>query len=93
MDNIAIAEAYYTAWGEKDIARMEQFLHPDAQLITPLEKAVVLGKEAILEKLKKGATLFKTLTIRAKFGSGNQTMLVIDMDFPAPIGIFFTTLS
>lgn len=86
MDNIAIAESYYTAWGEKDFARMEKFLHPNVQLITPFEETVVLGKKAILEKLKKGATLFKTLTIRAKFGSGNQTMLVIDLDFPAPIG-------
>ncbi|HUD01973.1 MAG TPA: nuclear transport factor 2 family protein [Rhabdochlamydiaceae bacterium] len=82
MDNVAIAENYYTAWGEKDVARMEKFLHPNAQLITPLEETVVLGKEAILEKLKKGATFFKTLTIRAKLGSGNQTMLVIDLDFP-----------
>lgn len=86
MDNVSIAEAYYTAWGEKDIASMERFLHPDAQLITPLEETAVLGKEAILEKLKKGATFFKALTIRSKFGSGDQTMLVIDLDFPAPAG-------
>jgi ketosteroid isomerase-like protein len=91
MDNVAIAETYYKAWGEKDVARMEKFLHPSVQLITPLEETVVLGKEAILEKLKKGAPHFKTLTIRAKFGSGNQTMLVIDLDFPAPIGNLRTT--
>ena len=86
MDNVAIAEAYYKAWGEKDFARMEKLLHPNVQLITPLEESAVLGKEAILEKLKKGAVLFKTLKIRAKFGSGNQTMLAIDIDFPAPLG-------
>ncbi|MBP7074342.1 MAG: nuclear transport factor 2 family protein [Rhabdochlamydiaceae bacterium] len=90
MDNIAIAEAYYTAWGEKDVSRMEKFLHPDAQLITPLEKNMVLGKESILEKLKKSATLFNALTIRAKFASGDQTMLVIDLDFPVPAGILRT---
>jgi ketosteroid isomerase-like protein len=84
MDNLAIAEAYYTAWGEKDISQMEKFLHPDAQLVTPLEKTAVLGKEAILEKLKKGAAFIKALTIRSKFGSADQTMLVIDLDFPAP---------
>src|SRR4051812_21924724 len=86
MDNVAIAETYYTAWGEKDVSRMEMFLHPNVQLITPLEESVVVGKEAILEKLKKGATFFKTLKIRAKFGSGNQTMLVIDLEYPAPLG-------
>jgi hypothetical protein len=86
MDNVAAAETYYKAWGEKDFARMEKFLDPNVQLITPLEEAVVLGKEAILEKLKKGAAFIKTLTIRAKFGAGNQTMLVIDLEFPAPNG-------
>lgn len=86
MNNVEIAEAYYTAWGEKDVSRMEKFLHPDAQLITPLEETAVLGKEAILEKLKKGATFFKALTIRSKFGAGDQSMLVIDLDFPAPAG-------
>ena len=86
MDNVAIAETYYKAWGEKDFDRMEKVLDPHVQLITPLEETVVLGKEAILEKLKKGAAFFKDLTIRAKFGSGNQTMLVIDLDFPFPIG-------
>lgn len=82
MDNVAIAETYYKAWGEKAFAKMEKFLDPKVQLITPLEKEVVIGKEAIVEKLKKGAAFFKTLTIRAKFGSGNQTMLVIDLEFP-----------
>jgi len=91
MENIAIAEAYYTAWREKDVAKMEKFLHTDVQLITPLEETVILGKETILEKLKKGATLFNTLTIRAKFASADQTLLVIDLDFPAPIGNLRTT--
>lgn len=86
MDNVAIAEAYYTAWGEKDVSKMEKFLHPEAQLITPLEEMAVIGKEAILEKLKKGAAFFNALTIRSKFGAGDQTMLVIDVDFPAPAG-------
>lgn len=86
MDNVDIAEAYYTAWGEKDVARMERFLHLDAQLITPLEGTVVLGKDAILEKLKKGAAILQALKIRAKFGAADQTMLVIDVDFPAPAG-------
>lgn len=86
MDNIAVAEIYYTAWGEKDIARMERFLHPNVQLITPLEETVIVGKEAILERLKKGAAFFKALKIRAKFGSGNQTLLVIDLEYPAPMG-------
>jgi|SRR5579862_3748849 len=84
-DNVSIAEAYYKAWGEKDFAEMEKLLDPNAQLITPLEEIAVIGKEAILERLKKGAALFKALTIRAKFASGNQSMLVIDLEFPVPM--------
>jgi len=83
-NNIAIAEAYYTAMAEKNIAGMEKYLHPDVRLISPL--AEILGKEAVLESAKKLIALFKTLTIRAKFGSEDQAMLAIDLDYPAPIG-------
>jgi len=82
--NVAIAEAYYTAVGKKDIAGIERYLHPDVQFIGPLAK--MTGKEAVLEATKKFSAFFNTLTIRAKFGSGDQAVVVYDLDFPAPIG-------
>jgi len=52
--------------------------------IRPLAK--MTGKEAVIEAIKKFASFFKTLTIRAKFGFGDQAMVVYDSDFPEPIG-------
>lgn len=84
--NIAIAEAYYAAMAKEDAFGMESCLHPDVQFIGPL--AEMTGKEAVLEAAKKFAAFFKTLTIRARFGSGDQVMLAYDFEFPAPIGKF-----
>jgi hypothetical protein len=82
--NVAIAEAYYTAMGEKNVAEMETYLHPNVRAIGPLGE--MIGKEAVLETVKKLIIPLKTLMIRAKFGSGDQVMLAIDLEFPEPIG-------
>lgn len=81
-ENVAIAEAYYKAWGEKNVEKMEQYLHQDVQLIGPI--ANLKGKAMVVEALKRGGP--HTVNIRAKFGSGNQTMLALDMSFLDPIG-------
>lgn len=86
----ALAEAYYTAVGKKNVVDIEKFLHPDVLFVGPLAK--LKGKEAILEATKRFTTLFKTLKIRAKFGSGDQAMVVYDLDCPLPIGHFSTAV-
>jgi len=83
-DILSIAEAYYTAMVAKDIGGLEKYLHPNVQLIAPL--ATGNGKKSVLEAFTKAVSFFKTLTIRAKFASGNQAMLVYDVDLPKPIG-------
>ena len=82
---VAIAEAYYTALGQKDSTTMQQYLHPDVQCSSPV--AQMKGRDAVLEAVKKLFTLFKTLTIRAKFGNEDQAMVVVDLDFLPPAGI------
>ena len=82
--NMAIGEAFYKAMGEKNIADMEQYVHPNIQFKGPL--AEVTGKEEYLEVVKNFMSFFKTLTVRAKFGSEDQAMVVYDVEFPAPIG-------
>ena len=82
--NVALAEAYYTAMGEKNVTDMEKYLHPDVRFIGPLAK--ITGKEELLSAAKNFIALFKTLTIRALFGSENQAMLAYDLDCPPPIG-------
>lgn len=87
-DNVAAAVAYYTAMGEKNFLVMEQYLHPDVRFRSPL--AEVNGREAVLEAAKKFVSLVKTLTIRAKFGAGDQAIVILDTDCAAPIGKFPT---
>ena len=83
-DNVAIAEAYYTNWGNKNLEGMAQFLHPDVRVLSPVSE--MIGKECVVEALTKGVALLTSLNIRAKFGSEDQAMIVFDLNFPAPIG-------
>ncbi len=84
--NIAIAEAYYSAMGKKDIKSLSKYLHPDIQFTHPLDS--MTGKEAVIEATQKFISLFETLTIRAKLDSEDQAMIVYDLHFPAPMGTF-----
>lgn len=79
-DTKAIGIAYYTALGEKNIEAVKEYLHPDIQFIDPQEK--VIGREAVLKAAKGFTGIFKTLTIRAKFGSEDQAMIVYDVKIP-----------
>ena len=81
MDTQAKAVAYYTALGNKDIEAVKECLHPEVQFTDPKEK--VIGREAVLKAAKGFTAIFKTLTIRAKFGSEDQAMIVYDVDIPA----------
>lgn len=90
QSNIQIAEAYYKAMGEKNVEAVGKCLHPDVQFVAPLGK--MSGKEAVLEGAKRFTTLFKSLKIRSKFGSGDQAMVVYDLECPAPIGVFSTAV-
>lgn len=80
---MAIAESYYRAMAEKNITEMDKYLHPDVQFSSPLSK--LTGKEAVLEAAKKFIVFFNALTIREKFSSEDQVMIVYNVDFPAPI--------
>ena len=89
--NVTSAIAYYQAMNDKNLAALEKFLHPNIQFLGPL--AAVTGKNAYLESLEQFfLPSFNKLTIRAKFGSGDQAMLVFDLDCPAPIGILRTAV-
>lgn len=86
QNNLAIAESYYKSIGMKDIASISQYLHPAVECIGPL--ASLQGRDAVIEATKNFTNLFNTLTIRAKFSSDDQVMILYDLDVPAPIGIF-----
>ena len=82
--NLAIVENYYKLFAKKNIEAMAKYLHPDVQFTAPLAK--IVGKDLFLKAARKLASLFNTLTIRAKFSTGDQVMLAYDFDFPGPIG-------
>ena len=84
--HIASAEAYYKAFGNKDLAGMEKYLHPGVHFMGPL--AELSGKDVVLEAARRLFGGFNALTIRAKVGAGNQVMVAYDLDCPQPIGIF-----
>lgn len=85
QNNVTIAKAFYTAFGEKNVEIMEKYLHPDVHLITPLSK--LQGKEAYLEAVKNFMAFFNALTIRTSFGEKDQAVVVYDLDCSASIGI------
>lgn len=79
-DMVAIAVAYYTALGNKNIEEVKKYLHPDIQFTDPQEQ--VSGKDTVLKAAQGFMGIFKTLTIRAKFGSEDQAMIVYDVEIP-----------
>lgn len=83
--NVASAEAYYKALNDEDLAGMERRLHPDVQLVTPMEE--LKRKTAVLEAAKRLLPLIKSIEVHAKFESADQAMLTYNMNFGEPIGI------
>jgi len=79
-DTTALAVAYYTALGEKNLEEVKRYLHPNIHFIDPQEQAI--GKEAVLKAATGFSAIFKTLTIRAKFGSEHQAVIIYDVEIP-----------
>ena len=83
-DNKVIAQAYYTAMAEKNIADLAQYLDPNVLFVAPL--ATVAGKQAFVETVTKFVNFFSKLTIRSTFGSFDQAVVVYTLDFAGSIG-------
>jgi hypothetical protein len=85
MNTAEMIVDYYNAIGQRDFGKVESYLSPDVQFSGPLAK--LKGKEAVIESIKRFSTVFKTLHVRAQFGSSHQAMAVYDLDCPDPIGM------
>lgn len=79
-DTKTLGVAYYTALGEKNIEAVKECLHPDIQFTDPQE--TVIGREAVLNAAKGFTSIFKSLTIVAKFGSEDQAVIVYEVEIP-----------
>lgn len=79
-DTKVIGVAYYKALGEKNMEEVKKYLHPDIQFTDPQE--TIIGREKVLKAAEGFTGIFKTLTIRAKFDSEDQAMIVYDVEIP-----------
>jgi hypothetical protein len=85
VTNLAVAEAYYEAVNNKDIASVAEYFHPEIQFTSPM--AQLSGRDAALEAVRRLLTILKGVHVRAKFSSGDQVMMAYDFEFPDPIGV------
>ncbi len=83
--NITRAEDYYKGFVQKDLERISSHLHPDVQFIAPMGE--LRGRDAVVEAAKRLVNIMKGLVIRARFSSGDQVVLVYDIQYGEPIGI------
>ncbi len=81
---IAIAEKYYAHMLSKNFDAMQECLHPDVVLISPL--AEISGRDVVVAAAKNLSKILKEIEIRSKFSHRNQVMLAYDFMFPMPIG-------
>lgn len=79
-DATAIAVAYYTALGRKNLEEVERYFHPDIRFTCPQKQ--VIGKEAVFKAAMSFSKIFKSLTIQTKFGSENEAVIIYDVEIP-----------
>lgn len=80
MNNGMKAEEYYKLIGEKKVEGIKNYLDHDVEFYSPL--ATLKGREAVVEATGNFMNAIASLKIRAKFDSGDQAMIVYDVDFP-----------
>lgn len=78
--NAVRAEEYYKLIGEKNLEAIKKYLDSDVELHSPL--ASLKGLEAVATANSSFMNTFKSLSIRARFGSGDQAMIVYDVEIP-----------
>jgi ketosteroid isomerase-like protein len=83
--NVDRAVAYYHAMDRKDLAAMSRLLHPDVQVVSPLDN--LTGREPVLQAAERFLPAVKNIEVRAHFGSADQAMLAYDMVFNEPLGV------
>lgn len=80
VNSMERAEEYYTLIGKKNIGAVSKYLHPDVEFYGPL--ATLKGKEAVIQATSNFINGFESLAIKAKFGAGDQAMVVYEVDIP-----------
>lgn len=84
-NNLTLAENYYYQMLHKNFNAMEKYLHPDVQVISPLD--VISGKAVVVNAAKNLSAMLRDIQIRARFSANHQVMFVYDFIFPDPVGL------
>jgi hypothetical protein len=79
-DNVVRAEEYYRLIGAKNAEEIKNYLDSSVEFKGPL--ATLQGREAVVMATSNFMNSFKSLKIRAKFGAGDQALIVYDVDIP-----------
>ncbi len=79
-NTVVRAEEYYTLVGEKNVEGIKNYLNANVDFKGPL--ATLKGREAVITATSNFMKSFKSLKIRAKFGTDDQAMIVYDIDIP-----------
>ena len=83
--DMTIAEQYYRALANKDLATASQFLHPEVKLISPL--AEIETKSVVLKALEGFLAAIERLEIRlVSKVNDDQTILLLNPYFRQPMG-------
>lgn len=80
-NNAKLAEEYYLQISLKNIEGIKKYLHPAVDFCSPLTKTK--GIDALVENTGNFMKAFNSLIIRSKFSSGDQAVIVYDVDIPA----------
>lgn len=78
--HVTLAEEYYKLVGEKNIEKIQNYLHPDVEFYSPV--STLKGKKAVIESTRNFMNVIQSLTIRAKFDGKDQAMIVYDVNIP-----------
>jgi len=84
-NNADTAVAYYQAMNDKNVDGMAKQLHPNVELISPMDH--IKGKDAVLEAAQKLFKPIKSIEIHRKVSDADHAVLAYDMKFEEPIGI------
>jgi hypothetical protein len=85
IHHVDIAKEYLAAWKRKDADGIARLVHPEVRLKSPV--ADLTGREVFLAMCRKIFPILEDVSIRAKFASETQAMLVYDFVLKSPIGV------
>lgn len=74
---------------DRDFDKMSSFLHPEVTCISTLD--IINTRDIVVAAAKNFSNFFKSITIKEEFTSENKVVLLLETDYPEPVGCFRST--